>query len=150
MTDEEDVTERRWSGYSDYKEVASQLHKDINSAVEAYSHVDSKSAQNIGVTPQTAVRTRTEILRVAKRLHVEIERNQSIDGFPEIHEDWRGDDGYLNRLEDADFTQEVPSWLGSMVDDIIAAGWDLGYLKAGMEKPAEPESDAEQVKGMFE
>ena len=101
MTDEEDVTERRWSGYSDYKEVASQLHKDINSAVEAYSHVDSKSAQNIGVTPQTAVRTRTEILRVAKRLHVEIERNQSIDGFPEIHEDWRGDDGYLNRLEDA-------------------------------------------------
>lgn len=145
--------ERRWAGYSDYQNVASQLHEDINRAVKAYSHIDSKGTQNIGITPQTAVKTRSAILGITKRLFFEIERNKNVDDFGEIYRRWEGegdDEGYVARLENSDFTREVPPWLGQLVDDIITAGWELGYIKAGVEKPAAPESDENQVKEMFE
>jgi hypothetical protein len=148
--DQGEPDDRRWSGFSDYEEVAATLHDDINRAIDAYSHVDSRAAQNMSITPKTAVNTRSAILKITKRLYYEVKKNQSIEGFPEIHERWSGEDGYVEQLEAANFQREVPGFLDELIDDLVAAGWELGYLKAGMEKPANPESDDIQVEEMFE
>lgn len=141
----------RWKGFSDYENVAAQLHEDINNAVRAYSHLNSKDQQNIGLTPQTAVQTRQAILHIAKRLKYEIEKNGHVDAFEGMEDDWTGDDGYVARLERTDFYSDgVPPWLEDMVDDIVKAGWELGYTKAGIERPANPDEDDEQVKEMID
>lgn len=151
---------KKWAGYADYESVASQLHEDINRAVEAYAHLNSRDVHGIAITPQTAVNTRTAILKITKRLEKEVARNRDVDPFDEIHERWSDelDDGgevseagYVTRLENTDFYEDgAPSWLGRLVEDIVEAGWELGYTKAGVEKPAEPEADEQQVKEMFE
>ena len=151
----EDVPEKKWSGYSDYEEVASQLHKDVRNAVEAFSHIDSKHSQGIGVTPKTAVKARSAILSVAKRLAVEVRRNQHVDELGEIHERWSDDEeadeeGLITKLERSDFRAGQPDWLGQLVDDIIEAAWELGYIKAGVEKSTDPTADDAQVREMFE
>lgn len=153
----------QWKGWSDYEAVAAQLHEDITSAVKAYSHIDSMQSQNVGITPRTAVRARGEILGITKRLFYEVKMNRNVDGFDDIYERWSGnevgedggvveteEDGYADKLESLDLTAENPEWLSQLVDDIIEAGWELGYIKAGTEKPAKPDADEEQVKEMFE
>lgn len=164
MSDSGD-NEKKWAGFADYQEVASQLHKDINRAVKAYSHVDSRASQGVGITPQTAVKTRSAILGITKRLFFEVRKNRHVDGIDEIYERWAGveldedgavieddddDLGYVKMLERADFTNDMPPWLDQLVDDIIEVGWELGYIRAGVEKPADPDTDEQQVKEMFE
>jgi len=156
----------QWKGYSAYQEVASQLHQDVNRAVKAYSHINSKSSQNIGITPQTAVKAKGAILGISKRLFHEIRRNARIEPYDEIYERWSGDEvvdgdagrevvetddaGYIVMLERADFTQGMPEWLGQMVDDLIRAAWKLGYIRSGVDKPADPDADETQVDEMFD
>lgn len=152
----------QWKGYSAYQEVASQLHKDVNEAIRAYSHINSKSSQNVGITPQTAVNTKQSILGISKRLFHEIRRNAHVDQYTEIYERWSGNEvvgddieevdepGYIALLEDADFTREVPPWLSQMVDDLIFAAWKLGYIRSGVDKPADPDADETQVEEMFD
>ena len=157
--DEQDGAENRskWSGYSDYIDVASKLHDDINRAVDAYAHVDSKTRQGLGITPNTALRARQAILKITKRLFVEIKRNNHIEEpFGEMFERWSGEDGYVAQLERANFRDptfreeyEQAEWLGDLVDDLITAGWELGYLKAGVEKPSAPEDPEQQAREMF-
>jgi hypothetical protein len=148
--DRGDESRSKWAGYSDYIDVASKLHDDINRAVDAYAHVDSKWAQGMGITPKTAIRTRQAILKITKRLFVEITRNNHIDEpFGKMFERWSGEEGYVRQLEQANFREEQPEWLGDLVDDIIAAGWELGYLKAGVEKPSAPEDPEQQAREMF-
>jgi hypothetical protein len=155
--DEEEAPgqETKWAGFSDYQDVAAQLHQDINKAVEAYAHVDSKTSQNIGLTPQTAVAARSAILKITKRLFREVEKMSHKEPFDEISKRWSdGDDGepgYVTKLESTDFYNDgVPYWLGDLIDDLVTAGWELGYLKAGMEKPANPNDDDVQVKEMID
>jgi hypothetical protein len=153
----------QWKGYSAYKEVASQLHKDVNRAVKAYAHINSKSSQNVGITPQTAVNAKSAMLGISKRLFHEIRRNAKIDPYTEIYERWSGDNvtedgeieetdsaGYVVMLERADLTNGEPEWLGQMVDDLIRAAWKLGYIRSGVDKPADPDSDETQVDEMFD
>jgi hypothetical protein len=152
----------QWKGYSAYKEVASQLHRDVNEAIKAYSHINSKSSQNVGITPQTAVNTKQSILGISKRIFHEIRRNAHVEAYTEIYERWSGNEvvdgeieeldepGYLRLLEEADFRSEVPRWLGQMVDDLIFAAWKLGYIRSGVDKPSDPDSDETQVEEMFD
>jgi hypothetical protein len=161
--------EQRWSGFADYEDVAKTLHDDVHKAIKAYSHINSKRASGVGVTPQTAVRTRSAILGITKRLFYEVKRNRRHQPFDDIFERWagvpadevdelgaafayadEGDAGFIARLEAADFTREVPGFLGQLVDDIVTAAWELGYIRAGVEKPADPEDDDEQVRAMIE
>jgi hypothetical protein len=158
----EDGGDTQWKGYSAYKEVASQLHKDINHAVDAYAHVNSKATQNVGITPQTAVNTKQAMLGIMKRMYHEIRRNALVDPYTEIYERWSGDvvedgevverddPGYLARLEEADLTRDVPPFLDQMVDDLIHASWKLGYIRSGTDKPADPDETETQVDQMFE
>lgn len=145
---------QKWAGFSDYEKVASSLHDQINRAVKAYAHIDSKDKQSVGITPQTAVRTREAILSITKRLSFEVEKHRGEDGLEEIHERWAGvevgddgevedsdDAGRVALLEQADFQDGTPPWLGDHIDDIVEAGWELGYTKAGMEKTTAPEGD---------
>lgn len=142
---------RKWAGFSDYEKVASRLHDDINRAVDAYSHIDSRYKQGVGITPQTAVSARESILRITKRLAREVKKNRhSDDTLEEIHGRWNGDDGLVAELEATSFLDGNPPWLGQLVDDIIEAGWELGYLKAGREKLANPDDVDQQAKDMFE
>lgn len=150
MPDEDNGDGKRFAGYSDFKKITAKIHDDVNRAVDAYAHIDSKHQQGIGVTPQTALKTREAILKVTKRLSFEVQANRNVEEIDEIYQRWEGDDGYVQRLENADFRQGRPEWLGDLVDDIIEVSWRLGYLKAGVEKPADPTDDEQQVKEMFE
>jgi len=159
MTEDGDT---QWKGYSAYKEVASQLHKDVNHAIKAYATINSLDTQNVGVTPQTAVKTKRAILGISKRIYYEVQVNQQIEDFDEIYERWAGvertDDGFeesdrpglIARLEDADFTAGTPDFLPQLMDDLVTATWKLGYIRAGVEKPADPNDTEEQVTEMFE
>lgn len=141
---------KQWSSFADFQDITSKIHEDVNTAVDAYAYIDSKKKQNMGVTPQTAVRARRAIMRIAKRLFFEVKVNKNVDEFEEIYERWSGDDGYLARLDDVNLRTGVPVWLGDLVDDIIEASWRLGYLKAGVEKPSDPTDPDQQAKEMFE
>jgi hypothetical protein len=155
----------QWKGYSAYEEVASQLHKDVHKAVEAFSSLNSRSSQGVGITPQTAVNAKRDILRICKRLYYEIKRNRHVEPYDEIYLRWSGDErapdgaderfveagpGYLELLEGANLAREVPQWLSQMVDDLIVASWKLGYIRSGVDKPADPNEDETQVEQMFE
>lgn len=153
---------KKWQGYSAYQEVASQLHKDVNKAIRAYATIKSLDSQNVGITPQTAVKTKRAILAVAKRTFYEVQVNRQIDEFDEIYERWSGnevnqgetietgDTGYVARLEEADFREGAPEFLPELMDDLVTATWKLGYIRAGVEKPADPDDTDEQMDEMFE
>lgn len=152
----------KWEGYSVFKEISSQLHEDVNRAIKAYAHINSLDSQNVGITPQTAVKTKSAILGVSKRIFYEVQVNQHIDDFDEIYARWAGkemtdsgfdeaeEDGHIERLEDADFTSGAPPFLPQLMDDLVTATWKLGYIRAGVKKSADPEDTEEQVEEMFE
>lgn len=161
--------EQKWHGYSDYENVAIDLRKETNKAIEAYAHIKGRASQNVGITPQTAVEAKAAMLRITKRLFYEVKKNAQIDEFKEIYERWAGvtveedpesdgyrviddgdDPGYVKELEDANFRAGLPEWADTLVDDIITAGWELGYIRAGVEKPADPDDEEQQVREMFE
>jgi hypothetical protein len=153
----------QWKGYSAYKEVASQLHKDVNHAVKAFSHINAKHTQGVGVTPQTAVNAKQAMLSICKRIYHELKYNADVQGYTEVFERWSGDEvdgtgevlerdaaGYLKRLEDADLTADYPPFLPQMMDDLIYVSWKLGYIRTGVDKPKDPNTDETQVSEMFE
>lgn len=153
----------QWKGYSAYEEISSQLHEDVNRAIKAYSHVNSKDSQGVGITPRTAVNAKSAILGISKRIFFEVERNATAaEEYSEVYERWSGNEvdggdviereepGYIRRLENADLTREVPPWLGQMTDDLIRVSWKLGYIRSGTEKPSDPDDDETQVEEMFE
>lgn len=142
--------DKQWEGYSDFQSITTKIHDDVNSAVEAYSYIDSKYTQGAGITPQEAVKIKKSILQISKRLFFEIKRNKHTEDYEEIWERWSGEDGHMAKLEDVNLRQERPEWLSQHVDDIVEAGWRLGYLKAGIEKPSDPTDDDQQAKEMFQ
>lgn len=155
--------DKKWEGYSVFQEISSQLHKDVNNAIKAYAHINSLDTSHMGITPQASVKTKRAILGVSKRVYYEIQVNRHVEDYREIYERWSGDevdgdgeivagadDGFIERLEDADFTQGAPDFLPQLMDDLVKAAWTLGYIRAGVQKSADPEDAEEQVSEMFE
>ena len=156
----EDGGDTKWQGYSAYKEVASKLHESIMQAANAYSHLKAKDSQGVGITPQTAVKGKGRILRVSKRLSVEVRRNRDVDDYSEVYERWFGKelvdgewvdtgDGHMAMLESQSLRTGLPEWLDQHMDDILYVGWKLGYIRSGVDKPADPDEDETQVEEMF-
>lgn len=154
--------DRRFDAYSKYETVFEERHRQINAAVRAWAHVNSMHTQNVGMTPQTAVKAKRAISTAAATLAPEVRRYAHIEGLREIYERWAGVEwsgerfedadrpGRLAELEEADFTREMPPWLGRMVEDILEVGFELGYTMAGRETAADPESADVQVRDMFD
>jgi hypothetical protein len=108
----------------------------------------------MGIMPKQAVRSKTYILRVVKRLQYEIELSRSKGDLDEISDRWGGEDGLVPTFEEANAVDgETVRVAGELVDDVVSAAWTLGYLPSGrMETQYEdPEQeDAAQVAKMFE
>jgi len=152
--DESGGSKKQWQGFSDYEDVAAQLHKDINRAVDAYAHLDSRDTQGISLTPDTAIKARSAILKITKRLSQEVERQNHMSPFDEMSKRWHGDGedevGYVKKLENANFYEDgLPPWLSDLVNAIVTAGWELGYLKAGRQRSTPDGDNTKEVKEMF-
>jgi len=152
--DHSDDVESRVDAYSHYRTVSDKVHDDINEAVDAFSFLNSRWSQGIGLTPQSASSAKRAILRASKRLLYEIRMSRGASPeLAKIHDRWVDGDGWVRLLEDADLRTERPEFLSQMVDDLVRAGWELGYLKSGRieREPQTEESETEkQVSEMFE
>lgn len=161
-------SDRKWHGYSDYENVAVDLRKESNKAIAAYSHIQSCHSQGVGITPQVAVKAKRSFMRIARRLKYEVRQNAHVEEFRPIFERWEGvklrekadgdweieNDpdriGYIERLERLNLRTESPRWLDRFIDDVVSAGWELGYIRAGVKQAADPDDPEQQVEEMFE
>jgi len=155
--------DQKWESYSVFKEISSELHKNVNNAIKAYAHINSLDTSNMGITPQTAVKVKRAILGVSTRVFYEIQINRHVDEYRDIYERWSGNKvdesgdiiekdsrGYILLLEQADFTQGPPDFLSQLMKDLVKATWTLGYIRAGVYKNADPDKPDAQVSDMFE
>jgi hypothetical protein len=82
--------DQKWESYSVFKEISSELHKNVNNAIKAYAHINSLDTSNMGITPQSAVKIKRAILGVSTRVFYEIQINRHVDEYREIYERWSG------------------------------------------------------------
>jgi len=137
--------EKRWSSYSDYEAELEQMHANIRDANSAYAFLVSAQSQDITVSNRSFISTKQALLEAGLRLKTEIRVNKNVEPFTEIWERWDGEEGYVRLLRNHDFHESVPDWLGQYNDDIMDAAWELGYLKVGQEKAADPNDDDARI-----
>lgn len=154
MSQRDDEPDEALEAWSTYREISEAVHSDIRKAVNTYSYLNSMHTQGMGITPQQAVRAKTYILRIVKRLQYEIEMSRAKGDLDEIADRWSGEDGLVAAFEGADVVDgETIRVAGELVDDVVSAAWTLGYLRSGrMEAQFEDQEqeDAAQVAEMFE
>jgi hypothetical protein len=135
---------KRVDNYSHYRTISEEMLGDVRDAVDAYSFLNSRWTQGIGVTPQSASATKRALLNATKQLGFQIKMSRDGDEkLGEIHARWYDDEGYLKQLEEADMMDPVP-WLSEMVDDLVEAAWRLGYTQAGRIESV-PDNEEDQI-----
>lgn len=148
--DQYEETETRFEGYADYRQISLRVAGAIDEAVDAYARINSAHREGATVSPELAAMARAKILGAAMKLIPELEDDrESVDDYDDILTRWRDggedyDDGYIKMLNEVSLRQKCPGWLFEMVLDIRAAGWELGYLKAGREREADDRDPVEE------
>lgn len=154
-----DDPETQFEGFSDYQTVSQSVARSIDKAVEAYALVQSRHSEAARMNADTAAEASSHILGAALKVLPELEENANAKDetdaseeniFSEMLNDWKGEDGYIERLKRATLVNECPEWLFNFVTDIRRAGFHLGYLKAGRERQTEtPEWIDDKVNDML-
>ena len=142
---EESNGERKWESFTDFQSVTESVHRDVRRAKQAYSFINSCHTHGRPPSSSKAVAKKTYLLNAGLSLRHEIKQNQGVEPFDEIISRWDGEDGFLEKLERVNLRTDCPKWLRQYVDDVIEAGWELGYTKAGRQKLADPEDDSARV-----
>jgi hypothetical protein len=142
----------RYEGFSDYNKVSRSVAESIDDAVDAYALIQSSHAEDERVKPDLAAEGAGRILGAAIRLLPELEQDQDdVKEYGELLDDWKGDEGYIERLKDVRLSRDCPDWLGEFVVQIRRAGWELGYLQAGRTVKQEPDDPVEaDTEAMFD
>jgi hypothetical protein len=122
----------------------------VELAIDAHGHVTACYSQRIGVTNGSAIEAKKAMLGAGERIKPEVRHNRDVEPFDEIWERWEGEDGHIARLREVDLIEESPSWLDQYIDDLTTAAWELGYLQAGREEPAEPDEDEVKVREVID
>lgn len=142
---------QRWSSFSDYESVVETVADRVEAAIDARAHITSCDSQMITMSNNSAVEAKKALLGAGDRLKPEVRHNKGVEPFDEIWERWHGEDGHIAMLQRADFIEQgSPSWLHKYVDDLTTAAWELGYLQAGKEEPAEPDDDSVKVREVID
>lgn len=133
--------QRKWSSYSDYEKVVESVADRVERAIDAFGHLNACQSQRIAVSDGSAVGTKKALIGVGVRLKPEVRMNRHVEPFDDVWDRWEGEDGMVSDLYDADFVEDVPSWLPQYIEDVTTVAWELGYIKAGREEPSDPDED---------
>jgi len=139
-----------WDGYADYQTVSDRIARSIHEAIEGYATVERAHNENASFHPNEAARAGARILTAAISVQTELQAYaDENDEYQDLLEEFRGDDGYVQKLRQVRLRNESPDWLYDFVVDIRTAGFKLGYLKAGREEEErngdEPEDHAREM-----
>jgi hypothetical protein len=141
----------RWEGYSDYQRVSGQIARSVDDALDAYAQLDSAHMEGAQISPEFASEVRARILSAAMKLVPELENDrENVTQYDEMLVRWRGEDGFIKRLNSTRLQSVSPGWLYEFVLDIRTAGWELGYLQAGRTSVGDADNQIEaQATSMF-
>jgi hypothetical protein len=141
----------RWEGYSDYQQVSGGIVRTIEAAVDAYAALDAAVTEQQRIDPGLAADARAAITAASMKLRYELEQDRDVEPtYDDILTRWEGEDGYLQKFDQARLAEGRPAWLYEFVSDIRKAGWELGYLQAGRKSRVETGDETEQqVESMF-
>jgi len=144
---EQDDTEQRWTSYSDYESQVQIVSETVYQANDAYSYIISVEAQGVPLEESDAVDVKRCLVRAGARLLPEIRKNKEQEPFDDIWERWNGEDGEgkMSELRRLNLYDGVPDWLHQYNEDVMTAAWEIGYLQAGREEPADPEDNQAMV-----
>lgn len=148
--DEEADPTQRWSSFADYETIVETVAERVEVAIDAWGHLNACESQRISVTNGTAIEAKKALAGAGVRIKPEVRHNKDVEPFDEIWGRWEGEEGHVAMLQRADFIEDVPGWLDQYVDDLTTAAWELGYLQAGREEPAEPEEDDVKITEVIE
>ena len=139
--------QRRWDGYSDYKTISDSIARQINAANAAHADIKARHKQGARLTRDRAASAESHIFAAIHQLKHEIRREKdSNDELGEIWDRWTEggeefDQGLLDKLDQTYLVNDCPEWVGTLVDDIYQAGWELGYIAAGRTESGPDPSD---------
>jgi len=134
-----------WSAYSEYKDQSQQVAEKVSRANDAYSFLVSVYTQDMHLPEKSAMDTKRALLNAGMRLKPEIKMNNEHEPFDEIWERWDGEEGYIQMLIQHDFYNGMPGWVHQYSDDLMTAAWEIGYLQAGRQEAADPDSDDAKI-----
>lgn len=134
-----------WDGYADYRTVSRRMAMSIEDAVDSYAALKALHREGARIKPTRAASARRDLQAAALRLRVEMEPDEDdVEGYEKMLARWKGEDGYLDKLDDIRLQNQCPDWLDDFAEDIRRAGWELGYLQAGRSIKAQEEDPAER------
>jgi hypothetical protein len=138
----------RFEGYADYEIVSLRVGRAIDQAVDSYARIDAAHTEGATVSPELAAEARGRILGAAMKLLPPLQADrEAVDLYADILDRWKGENGFIARMDTVSLRRECPGWLFKFVLDIRRAGWEIGFLQAGRTKkeyddPTEGETEA--------
>jgi len=143
MSESEPESSTTWDGYTDYQHVSGRVSDEIHDAFAAAGFLSQFHQVGGEYEAHEIASASARLISAAYMVDEQLDYfSNGDDEYQEILDEWRGEDGRIQKLHEVDWWQEHPDWLVEFVRELHRAGLMLGYLKSGREEEDRDEGES--------